>query len=70
MTDHTTIQITTEQAKQLRELRQYEDDPYKSVIAELLDDSDTDLKEVQDAVIAIEDRIGRIEQAIDNRSDY
>jgi hypothetical protein len=37
MTEHTTIQITAEQAEQLRELRNYDDESYKSVIGRLLE---------------------------------
>lgn len=37
MTDHTTIQITKEQAQELQERKQYDDESYKSVIARLLE---------------------------------
>jgi len=50
MTETTTIQITTEQADQLRELRQYDDEPYKSIIARLLEqetDANVDYAEVE-----------------------
>jgi len=60
VTDHTTIQITTEQAAELAARRTYDDEPYKSVIARLLDDEDANNSAIDESELAalIVDQIG------------
>jgi len=52
MTEHTTIQITKAQASELDALRTYDDEPYKSVLARLLEANagDSDAEAIAAAV--------------------
>jgi chromosome segregation ATPase len=63
MTEHTTIQITKTQAQQLKELRQYDDEPYKSVIARLLgDSSDIANQETADEIKELKDQLSMVNE--------
>jgi len=52
MTDHTTIQITKAQAAELAQLRNYDDEPYKSVIGRLLNGSGDDSVAIGESGVA------------------
>lgn len=54
MTEHTTIQVTKEQAEQLADLRTYDDEPYKSVIARLLESNGLDVDAIVEALDGME----------------
>jgi len=56
MTDHTTIQITKDQAEQLQERKQYDDESYKSVIARLLE-TDSSAIDTDEIARKVEERL-------------
>jgi hypothetical protein len=65
MSEHTTIQITKEQADELRARKTHDDESYKSVIARLLDrdNSAIDTEELIDAIAAEADGQGRVDDS-------
>jgi len=59
----TTIQITKEQAQELKERQQYADESYKSVIARLLgDSSDIANQETTDEIKELKDQLSMVNE--------